>query len=302
MSEGVLSLLEQHTGLVNSIPAFANVQNALQNNVNEMNAALGILFRNNKGITIAKNKARLALANETAVLAGTLSVLAVQNNLYELRGKVKMPPSLLKVLGGTRLLAIARMVKNELTTHLPLLAGYTIHAGTLTRFESLIDGFASVLATPQQAATHRQATTIRLRELVIRNRQLIEWQLKPLLQLFRAEQPSFWGAMTENLRIGDAYTRHTRIKGTVADASTGEVLPGASVEVAGTDHAATTDENGEYSIYVPQKGSYTLRISKQGYEALSLPDIIIRTGHATRQDAALEKITADSEQIMDKRE
>src|SRR5579872_6560898 len=58
------------------------------------------------------------------------------------------------------------------------------------------------------------------------------------------------------------------ITGTVQDAF-GRPVPGATVNVEGTTFAATTDQQGNYSIeYAP--GSVTVHIAKPGYTAVNL--------------------------------
>lgn len=288
MNSALLSLLQDFPAIVQSVPAFAAVHAALEANVNEMNAALQVLLQNNKGITLAKRNTRLTLAVQTALLSGVLGACAVQHNLPELRGKVKTAPSLFKVMGGNRLLAMARMIRDELTDHLPLLAGYNITAETISRYDALISEFDTKIVTPRLALNHRKATTQLLKNLVRRNRELIEWQLKPLAQLFRESEHRFWQLLTDTLRIRDAYTRHTRIEGTVADAATGEALAGAEVMIEGTPWSATTDENGVYKLYITGKGRYTLLIHKPGYDPLHLPGIPVFIGHTTEQNAAIQ--------------
>ena len=58
--------------------------------------------------------------------------------------------------------------------------------------------------------------------------------------------------------------QNVTVKGTVKDASTGEAIPFASIQVKGTSTGANTDVNGEYSISVSSRA--TLIFSSIGYE------------------------------------
>lgn len=58
--------------------------------------------------------------------------------------------------------------------------------------------------------------------------------------------------------------QNVTVKGTVKDASTGEVIPFASIQVKGTSTGANTDVNGDYSISVSSRA--TLIFSSIGYE------------------------------------
>lgn len=56
-----------------------------------------------------------------------------------------------------------------------------------------------------------------------------------------------------------------KIKGTVVDANTGEVLPGSNVMVVNTDFGTATDIDGIFEILGLQKGKHLLKISFTGY-------------------------------------
>ena len=58
--------------------------------------------------------------------------------------------------------------------------------------------------------------------------------------------------------------QNVTVKGTVKDASNGEAIPFASIQVKGTSTGANTDVNGEYSISVSSRA--TLVFSSIGYE------------------------------------
>ena len=58
--------------------------------------------------------------------------------------------------------------------------------------------------------------------------------------------------------------QNVTVRGTVKDASTGEAIPFASIQVRGTSTGANTDVNGVYSISVPSRA--TLIFSSIGYE------------------------------------
>ena len=60
-----------------------------------------------------------------------------------------------------------------------------------------------------------------------------------------------------------AYGQNITVKGTVSDASNGEPVPFASLQLKGTMTGTNTDANGEYSISVPSNG--TLVFSSVGY-------------------------------------
>ena len=60
-----------------------------------------------------------------------------------------------------------------------------------------------------------------------------------------------------------AYAQNINVSGTVTDASTGEGIPFASIQVKGTMTGTATDADGNYTISVPKNA--TLVFSSIGY-------------------------------------
>lgn len=70
--------------------------------------------------------------------------------------------------------------------------------------------------------------------------------------------------------VSDAFAQGIAVKGTVTDASTGETIIGAAVQLQGsTDVYTMTDELGNFSLTVPQDG--VLVVSFLGYRTIAVP-------------------------------
>lgn len=65
------------------------------------------------------------------------------------------------------------------------------------------------------------------------------------------------------------YAQDIQVKGVVSDATTGETIPFASIQVKGTTKVATTDANGAYTINAPANA--TLVVSFVGYADAEVP-------------------------------
>lgn len=68
---------------------------------------------------------------------------------------------------------------------------------------------------------------------------------------------------------GALFAQEISVSGTVIDASTGEPVPYASIQIKGTTQGATTDDFGKFSMSVDAKG--TLIFSSIGYVTLEVP-------------------------------
>lgn len=109
-------------------------------------------------------------------------------------------------------------------------------------------------------------------------------------------------------------TQQVKITGTIADASTGEALPGVSIALEGTSTGVITDINGKYSIEIPNQdvtlvfsymGYLTEKITAQGKTEIDvklvadikkLEDVIV-VGYSTQKKVTL---TGAVEQIASK--
>ncbi len=88
-------------------------------------------------------------------------------------------------------------------------------------------------------------------------------------------------------------TRHT-IKGHITDASSGEVLPGATVQIESVNKGTTTNNYGFYSINL-KEGAYKLKISYIGYNTEYF-DIELNSNESI--DFELEPIHTDLAEVV----
>ncbi len=79
----------------------------------------------------------------------------------------------------------------------------------------------------------------------------------------------------------------TVIYGTVTDAVTSQPLPGVNILVMDTDKGAATDVNGQYRITSLAPGTYRLRASSIGYNAVIKTDVQVSSARPAQIDFAL---------------
>ncbi|MDZ7723263.1 MAG: DUF2012 domain-containing protein [candidate division KSB1 bacterium] len=91
-------------------------------------------------------------------------------------------------------------------------------------------------------------------------------------------------------------SRRGTVKGKVADASSGEPLPGANVVIDGTSIGAATDIDGEYVIRNVKPGSYTLEIRYIGYKNASY-EIKVESDETLVRDARLSYASVQTEEV-----
>ncbi len=86
------------------------------------------------------------------------------------------------------------------------------------------------------------------------------------------------------------------IKGSIADAESGELLIGANVLIVGTSWGATSDVEGNFLIKDIPVGIYQLAFSYLGYESTIVRDVKVTTGDPTLIE---QKLRPSSTQLQD---
>ena len=85
------------------------------------------------------------------------------------------------------------------------------------------------------------------------------------------------------------------VKGIVKDAITNQGIPGTSVVVEGRSSGTATDNNGNYTLRIPE-GSYKIKISSVGYET-SIISVSVSGTEFITQDVTLKESTSTLQEI-----
>ena len=87
------------------------------------------------------------------------------------------------------------------------------------------------------------------------------------------------------------------ITGTVADAETGQTIPGVNVVLVGENLGSATDVDGRYTIPDVPAGTYTLSASFVGYETAEA-EITVAAGETLTQDVQLETGAVNLDEVV----
>jgi TonB-dependent receptor len=88
-----------------------------------------------------------------------------------------------------------------------------------------------------------------------------------------------------------------RVHGVVKDTSSGDLLPGAIVELKGTSLGASTNLNGGYDIRSIPPGSYTLSVRYVGYRSVEMP-IEVQAGADLTHNFALTAQAIEGQEVV----
>jgi len=89
-----------------------------------------------------------------------------------------------------------------------------------------------------------------------------------------------------------------KVMGTVVDAATGENLIGANVYFEGMTLGAATDLDGTFIILNVPVGKYTMIVQMIGYRKMTLTDLEVKAGEATRLDISMKSEAFTTEEVV----
>ncbi len=89
-----------------------------------------------------------------------------------------------------------------------------------------------------------------------------------------------------------------KLKGTIKDADSGELLIGANIMLEGTSMGAASDENGEYFIINIPPGKYNIIVSYISYQKQKITDVEISTDRTTQQDILLSSVAITTAEVI----
>ncbi len=90
-----------------------------------------------------------------------------------------------------------------------------------------------------------------------------------------------------------SYAQTGKISGRVTDGSTGEPLPFVNVIILGTNQGAATDIDGYYSILGVRPGTYSVKASAIGYNALTMENVKVSIDLNTKIDFKLYQTSVE---------
>ena len=89
-----------------------------------------------------------------------------------------------------------------------------------------------------------------------------------------------------------------QLSGTVRDATTGETLIGAAVQVQGTGQGGSTNLDGEYRIIGVRPGTYSLVVSYVGYQTKTVENVRVNVDLTTTVDVELADDSVQGEEVI----
>lgn len=100
------------------------------------------------------------------------------------------------------------------------------------------------------------------------------------------------------MQFGTMYGESGSVHGVIRDASTGEPLVGVNVSLVELHAGGATDLDGKYLIRNVRPGTYVLRASMVGYNALSVTGVVVAANASVQFDLTLQQAAVATEEVV----
>ena len=232
------------------------------------------------GVAMDKTQAQKDLAAQASTIAAAVFAFAASANDNALKEKVNFSLTELLRLKDGLLGPVCLNIHDAAQTNLGSLANYNITVAMLTDFSAAITDYTATVPSPRNAVTQRSANYQALEALFKEADSILKTQMDKTALLFVSANPEFYSNYRNNRIILDAATTPSQIKGKVLQAANSKPLAGASVQVVGEEVTAISNNAGVFTLKPLQPGTYSLKISKQGFADETINNIVVKLGRS----------------------
>lgn len=247
---------------------------------------------NRKGVTMNKKDARMALVLKVEEASGILMSHFDSVHDHAIYESVDIAFSKLKSMRDMKFLAHADTVANLLTLHQAVLVPYGVDAAYLAGFQTVLQAYNDIVATPTHASNLRKTATSDLDILVAELNTFLLDRLDKAMLLLKVSHPAVYKTYRNSRRTVDNGIRHQKpntgiLKGVVKDDENGHVIENAFIEIINTETVVISDALGAFTIVGIPPDTYVIKVSAGGYETKMVEDVMIKVNETTDVEVKL---------------
>lgn len=270
-----------HAGDFAGLPDFTEITAELTG-INSLIAELQKkLDVSSKGLTDAKNEARLKLIDSTLLVLKRLRAYAGIEGESQIKADVNITDSALRIIADALLEAQCRSIKDQATSLLTELAPYGVTEAMLMLVETDCKAFNARLNQTKQYQVAQKLILQEIATLAKKGEALLTNKMDKLAELLEKTKPETFNNYFENRKIGKVAHRNLSIWVSVMEAESGTPVSNATVTIetaaengglkakaggaALVKHVKRTSVNGGCQLKNLPTGTYTVIASKSGF-------------------------------------
>ncbi|HEX8369639.1 MAG TPA: carboxypeptidase regulatory-like domain-containing protein [Pyrinomonadaceae bacterium] len=233
-------------------------------------------------------KARKKNLSQTAgLLARAIYAFAAATGDNTLKEQVNFTSNILLRTKDELLAPRAQNIHDLGAANLAALADYGVTAVKLTALQTAIDDFAEAAPKPRAAINTRSALKLSLKQLFAEADRILAERMDTLIGLFAETNPDFIAVYQSARLIVDAPTTATQLKGTVTNQSDNTPVTGATITVVEAAQTTQTGTNGDYIIKPLEIGTYTVTVTKTGFNNFQITGVEVKLGQVNSLNVEL---------------
>ena len=201
MFDAVISYCNNNTDSIVAVPAFQTAFTDFETLVGQIHDTVKLQANVITGITASKQQLRIALCQQVADLAATVSAFAINTNDLELKDQVAFSFWELRRLTAEMLVPTCSNIYDVINTNIKALKTYGITTDTLTDLQTAMDDYQEVLSSPRNAVSQRAVHSGTLNNLFKQAIGILKSQMDKVAIQFKSSDEDFYTTYKKNRAI-----------------------------------------------------------------------------------------------------
>jgi len=278
MYDAVVNSCNSNAAIVATVPAFQASLNELAAKATAIRSAMQEVAKIITGVAMGKTEQQKALARQAANISASVYAFASASGNISLKQEMKYRLTSLLRMKDEMLGPVCQNIHDVANANIADLADYNITAPLLTGFSAAIDAYIASVPSTRNAVASRATALAALDTLFAEADDILKDQMDKTAQHFLEAHPDFYKNYRTNRIILDPASTHSQIRGKVLKAGSGLPLAGATVEVVGGEITATSDAKGIFRFKPIQHGTYSLKVTLEGYAGQTINNVLVKLG------------------------
>lgn len=286
MLETVFALLFENNAKITPIADLLDGRTQLEDYIKDLRKKRDLQVIDNKGI--AKNKAdlRIKVVQEILDLSGPLVNLGRKTGNNTLIEEFNFSKSFLEKLRDDDLVSVAGNTAAAANTNILLLAPGGVTPAMVTLLNADLELLIGAINAPETAIQVKKVATQNIKATFPLTRTLIDETLTTLMRTnFRTSDSDFFNQYIASTEIISTGIRHLSIYGSIIDSVSGTKINAAVLRILlGASEVAKvkSGKKGNFRVKNLSEGSYSVEITRPGYQPKTIPAIVVIVGQGTR--------------------
>lgn len=240
------------------------------------------------GLAVTKKTSKQELCALAADIAGVVFAFADATGNDTLKAEVDYSLTDLLKMKDSLVAPRCQNIYAKTVENKAALGDYGITNAMLTALLAAISGYTETIPKPRAAVSNRKTLNANIVQLFKEIDSILLNQMDKLIVTFRTAKPDFVETYFNVRLITDPAVTATQLKGTITSAADGSAIKNAAVTVVELSKTAKTKSTGEYSFKPIAKGTYTVRVVKEGFKDFEADEVEVKLGEVNRLDVVLE--------------